>query len=85
MTDQRYLLFVHGIRNDDPQRAWLDALDATLRREGGRSLEERGYKVLAPSYLDLIEQESEPDVERPAETYKRPSDDVAAEQPVSTG
>src|SRR3954447_19769749 len=76
MTDQRYLLFVHGIRNDDPQRAWLDALNAGLRREGGRTAEERGYKLLAPSYLDLIEKDLEPDVERPAETYKRRSDDI---------
>jgi len=71
----RYLLFLHGIRNDDPQSAWLTALDAMLRREGADTIEERGYKVLAPSYLDLLERESEPEADRPTETYKRQNDD----------
>ena len=76
MSAERYLLFLHGIRNDDPQRAWLDALDAALRREGTRTVHERGYHVLAPSYLDLLEQATEPNADRPADTYKRQSDDV---------
>lgn len=76
MTPKRYLLFLHGIRNDDPQRAWLDALNAALHREGTRTVEERGYVVLAPSYLDLLEQDAEPEGERPSETYKRRGGDV---------
>src|SRR4051812_7827889 len=76
MTSERTLLFIHGIKNDDPQRAWLDALNAALRREGTRTVQERGYKVLAPSFLDLLEQDSEPEGDRPPETYGRQSDDV---------
>jgi len=74
MTADRYLLFLHGVRNDDPQRSWLAALDAAMRREGVRTVQERGYTVLAPSYLDLLD--SEPEARRPGETYKRQSDDV---------
>jgi len=76
MTPERYLLFLHGVRNDDPQRAWLDALDAASRREGIQTVHERGYTVLAPSYLDLLEPGSDPEAERPVETYKRQSEDV---------
>lgn len=74
MTTSRALLFVHGIRNDDPYGAWRNALDSSLRRVGAPTVGEQGYDVLTPSYLDLLERESEPDAERPGETYKRHND-----------
>lgn len=70
----RHLLFVHGIKNDDPAREWLDTLNRGLRREGVATVEERGYEIHAPSYLELLEAEEEPSGKRPAETYKRASD-----------
>jgi hypothetical protein len=70
----RHLLFVHGIKNDDPAREWLDTLNRGLRRDGVATVEERGYEVHAPSYLDLLEGEDEPSVKRPLDTYKRASD-----------
>jgi hypothetical protein len=76
MSTERYLLFLHGIRDDDPEREWLGALDDALRREGTKTVQQRGYKVLTPSYLDLLERDTEPKADGPTETYKRQSDDV---------
>src|SRR3954454_21426145 len=76
MNAGRCLLFLHGIRNDDPHGAWLDALNSALRRAGSPTVQERGYEVLAPSYLDLLERDPEPEASRPKETYKREDDDV---------
>ncbi|WP_028065251.1 hypothetical protein [Solirubrobacter soli] len=70
----RHLLFLHGIRNDDPRREWLVALNQGLRQEGLRTIEERGYTIHAPSYLDLLQPETALDGDRPQETYKRADD-----------
>jgi hypothetical protein len=70
----RHLLFVHGIKNADPGREWLNTLNRSLKLAGTATVEERGYQVHAPSYLDLLEAEEEPSGKRPTETYKRASD-----------
>jgi hypothetical protein len=67
------LLFIHGVRNDDPAAQWRQALDGALQREGTASLEERGYRVLAPSYLQLLEAETVPKGESPPMTYQKGS------------
>ena len=54
-TRPKVLMFIHGIRHDDQDRAWAEALDAALRREGTETIEAREYTIVAPSYLDLLE------------------------------
>lgn len=49
------ILYLHGVRNDDPEQQWRDALDATLRRSGIKDVGSRGYRIIAPTYLDLLE------------------------------
>src|SRR3954470_1847648 len=69
------LLFIHGVRNDDLDANWRRTLDAALLREGTESLEARGYRVIAPSYLAELESESVPEVHEPATTYRKSSDE----------
>jgi hypothetical protein len=63
------LLFLHGIRNDDSTALWRTVLDAALSREGVPSLEERGYLVVGPSYVDILDAETVPPTEPPSMTY----------------
>jgi hypothetical protein len=70
----RTLLFIHGIRNDDPNAEWRNALDAALRREGTSTLAERGYEIVGPSYLRDLETQSHRRTEEPWMTYREASD-----------
>ncbi len=70
---KRTLLFLHGIKNDDQPRRWVDALDATLRRSGTEDLAGRGYEIHAPSYLDLLDGPAPTGQEPPQYTYRRPA------------
>ena len=63
------ILFVHGINTDDRDGSWRTSLDQALRREGTEALEERGYRLLAPTYLDLLEADTAPKCEAPETTY----------------
>ena len=56
----KVLLFIHGVRNDDRDANWRQALDDALLREGTESLEARGYRVIAPTYLAELEAERVP-------------------------
>ena len=71
----KVLLFIHGVGKDDPDANWRRTLDAALLREGTESLEARGYRVIAPSYLAELEGESVPDIDEPPTTYQKPSDE----------
>jgi hypothetical protein len=71
----KVLLFIHGIRNDDPDADWRRTLDTALLREGTESLEARGYQVIAPSYLAELEGELVPDIDEPPTTYRKSSDE----------
>ena len=51
---EKTLLFLHGINDDDSDGSWLEALEVALRRDGSETLTDRGFKVLAPSYLALL-------------------------------
>ena len=75
MQRNKVLLFIHGIRNDDPDADWRETLDAALLREGTESLEARGYQVIAPSYLAELEREPDPDIDEPPTTYRTSSDE----------
>jgi hypothetical protein len=70
----RTLLFIHGIRHDDPNAEWHDALDTALRREGTPTLAERGYRIVGPSYLRDLEAPSPPPTEAPPMTYRGASE-----------
>lgn len=74
-TRQKVLLFIHGIRNDDPTGTWRAALDAALLREGTEPLEARGYTVVAPSYLRFLDPSARPKAERPDSTYIKGSEE----------
>jgi hypothetical protein len=68
-------VYLHGIRDDDRDRSWLDALDRSFRRAGVEGVEARFDEVLAPSYLDLLESEVFPKVDdAPSSTYVKGSD-----------
>ena len=71
----KVLLFIHGIRNDDPDADWRRTLDDALLREGTETLEARGYQVIAPSYLAELEGELVPDIDEPPTTYRKSSDE----------
>jgi hypothetical protein len=73
-TDTRTLLFIHGVRNDDPNAEWRGALDAALRREGTATLAERGYVIAGPTYLRELEARSQPKTAEPELTYRKMSD-----------
>lgn len=73
MSDRTFL-FLHGIGNADEPRRWLASLDAALRRGGSEPLAARGYDVVAPVYLDLLQGEPPTEDVRPRYTYRRPSD-----------
>jgi hypothetical protein len=75
---QKVLLFIHGVRNDDRDANWRQALDDALLREGTESLEARGYHVIAPTYLAELEAERVPEVDEPAMTYRKSSDEEYA-------
>ena len=66
------LLYIHGIRDDDPDQKWREALDRSFTSVPTETLAQRGYQVVAPSYLDLLES-SEPvwPAREVAETYVR--------------
>ena len=70
MTD-RTLLYLHGIEADDTDGSWLEGLEASLRRAGSEPLAERGFKVLAPSYLALLDGEPPTEDVEPRYTYCR--------------
>lgn len=70
----RTLLFLHGVRNDDPDQMWREAIDRSLRREGSESLESRGFAIVAPSYLKLLNDEPPPSTANPRMTYTKGSD-----------
>lgn len=72
---RRTLLFIHGIRNDDPAGSWLVGLDAALRREGTSAVAERGYDVVAPSYLAELEATEVPPTPAPRTTYRKASEE----------
>jgi pimeloyl-ACP methyl ester carboxylesterase len=71
----KVLLFIHGIRNDDPDADWRRTLDAALLREGTEPLDARGYRVVAPSYLAELDGEPVPDIDEPPTTYRKSSDE----------
>jgi hypothetical protein len=73
-SNARTLLFIHGIRNDDPSAEWRDALDTALRREGTPTLAQRGYRIVGPSYRDELEARSCPATAEPQVTYRKASD-----------
>ena len=73
-TDTRTLLFIHGVRNDDPNAEWRGALDAALRREGTATLAQRGYEIVGPTYLRELEARSHPTTAEPELTYRKMSD-----------
>lgn len=66
---RRVIVFIHGVRNDDPSAQWRRALDAAFAREGTEGLEGRGYSVIAPSYLRYLEAQTLPEVDEPPMTY----------------
>lgn len=70
----RCVLFIHGVRHDDSDQLWREAIDRALQRHGTETLESRGYTVVAPSYLDLLDASPAPsggDVEM---TYRKTHD-----------
>lgn len=76
---EKTLLFLHGIANDDEERSWQQALDAALRRDGSKTLTERSFKVLAPSYLAMLDGDAPSNDIRPTYTYKRTSEQAEME------
>lgn len=75
------LLYIHGIRDDDPGLRWRETLDQTLSRHGVETLGGRGYEILNPSYLEILEADDVPKTPPPDETYVRSGDaayDLAA-------
>lgn len=78
MNREIVLLYLHGIRTMDEDGNWRATLDRALRREGGEALEERGYRVVTPRYLDLLEAEDPPKCSPPEETYVKRSEQVYA-------
>lgn len=77
VSRRKVLLFIHGIRHDDASRSWLSALDAALRREGLEDVRQRGYEIVAPSYLKQLEATTEPvSAEAPPMTYRKGPDDA---------
>ena len=71
----KVLLFIHGVRHDDRDANWRRTLDEALLREGTESLEARGYRVIAPSYLTELEGEPVPEIDEPSTTYRKSSDE----------
>jgi hypothetical protein len=49
------ILYLHGVRNDDPEQSWRETLDTTLHGLGIEDVKSRSYRVIAPSYLDILE------------------------------
>lgn len=68
------VLFLHGIDQDDPGGKWLAALDRALVRTGGETVSQRGWAVLAPTFLDLLRDERGGEDEAPPYTYRRLGD-----------
>ena len=77
MTTTRTLLFLHGINDSDPAGKWLKALNHALLRDGREDIKSRGWTVLAPSYLDLLDGEAPVDVPPPVFSYRRSGDEAA--------
>lgn len=71
----KVLLFIHGIRHDDPDADWRRTLDGALLREGTEPLDARGYQVIAPSYLAELDGEPATDIDEPPTTYRRSSEE----------
>src|ERR1700712_5430605 len=69
------VVFVHGIRDDDPDARWHEALEAALARAGRGTLKGAGFLTVAPSWLTHLEGD-EPDTDPgpPAMTYARGTD-----------
>lgn len=78
MTGKKTLLFLHGINNDHPDGDWRVALDGALRRDGAETLEEKGFSVVAPSYLHLLSGEP-PEDDEPDDIRLRPKKQVGAD------
>jgi hypothetical protein len=78
---EKCLLFLHGIEDDDLGRSWLESLESALRRDGSESLAERGHKVIAPSYLSLLQADEPKQTAEPVYTYRRtsPEEETASE------
>src|ERR1044071_3720410 len=78
MTDvpPKTVVFLHGIRDDDPEARWLDALDGSLARIGRGSLRGAGFVSIGPSWLEHLSG-PEPDVDpgSPPLTYVRGSEE----------
>ncbi len=73
------ILYLHGVRNDDPEQTWRTTLDANLRLHGIEDVGSRQYRIIAPSYLDLLEVAKVPQRGPRRPSAKRAM--VAAEKP----
>ncbi|HEV7493615.1 hypothetical protein [Baekduia sp.] len=78
MTDAppKTVVFLHGIRDDDPEGRWLEALDGSLARIGRGSLRGAGFVSIGPSWLEhLAGPEPEVDPGSAPLTYVRGTDE----------
>jgi hypothetical protein len=75
MSASTTVVFLHGIRDDDPDARWREALEAALARSGQGTLKGAGFLTVAPSWLAHLEgDEPATDLDAPPMTYVRGSE-----------